>query len=228
MIYFPFNSKNQKDYNTMDLLPSDLVYECLNFLDSIEYYEMCKYVGIPLKFNLFFKNYQKDDIIAVNVCNEKKEYVEIIEYLLSNEFRYNWYMLRNTIKNGHLNILKLLHSLHIKFNHNDITLACEYGNIYVVKFLYSVVGIPLSDFELWVACKYGHFDIIKYICTLGITPTNNHLYISVINGNVNIIKYLCSTRKIDKIVLTNMAGNAKRHNHIKLANYLYSIGAKKI
>lgn len=212
----------------MDLLPRDIVYECLNFLDCIEYYEMCKYVGIPLRFNIFFKNYQKDDIIGINVCNEKKEYVEIIEYLLSNEFRYNWHMLRNAIKNGHLNILKLLHSLHIEINSSDIMIACEYGNIYIVKFLHSVVGIPISYSELWLACKNGHFDVIKYICTSGIIPTDDHLYISAINGNVDIIKYLCTSRKIDKIVLTNMAYNAKRHNHIKSANYLYSIGANEI
>ena len=73
----------------MDILPTDLIYECISFLDWKEYYKLCKHINIELRLSIYFKcNLQK--ITIDNVCKEKEEYVDVVKFLhsVSASFTY--------------------------------------------------------------------------------------------------------------------------------------------
>ena len=60
----------------MNILPTDLVYECISFLDWKEYYKLCKYINIDLRLNIYFRNNNQQ--LTINyICGEKEEYLEI-------------------------------------------------------------------------------------------------------------------------------------------------------
>ncbi len=94
----------------MNILPTDLVYACIEFLDWKEYYKLCKYINIDLRLNIYFRN--NDQKIKIdNICDENEEYLEIVKFLHSINAPYTYLAMDLASKNGHLEVVKFLNSI---------------------------------------------------------------------------------------------------------------------
>src|SRR5688572_8477815 len=121
----------------MDFLPTDLVYECLFFLDWKEYYEVCKYLNINLKLNVYFRNYLH--LMSIDeICNEKEEYLDIVKFLHSINKPYTESAINWASYHGHLEIVKFLHSINAPFTKFAINFASRTGQLDIIKFLHSI------------------------------------------------------------------------------------------
>src|SRR5687768_3960379 len=92
----------------MNYLPKDLIYECLNFLDWKDYYDVCEL----FKMLLELKRYNAKSILDNNVTdifNQEREYMEIIRYLYDEDHEklIRFGCIYFLCKHGHLNSLKL-------------------------------------------------------------------------------------------------------------------------
>lgn len=88
--------------------------------------------------------------------------------------------------------------------------SCKFGNLNVVKYLYSVKKANINvkhDKPFRYACLFGHIDIVKWFCLLGcidIHINSDCAFVwACINGHINVAQYLVSLGSIDTNVLYN-------------------------
>ncbi len=89
----------------MDVLPTDLVYACIEFLNWKEYYHTCKHLNIDLRLNIYFRD-NNQNLTVNNICEEKKEYLEVVKFLHSINAPYTEYAMNSASANGHLEVVK--------------------------------------------------------------------------------------------------------------------------
>lgn len=74
-----------------------------------------------------------------------------------------------------------------------IDLACKYGNLELVKYLYNINN-KCSYKALYNACQFGHLNIVKYLY-YGISDNNfkfhDHIFHIIVNNGDNSFKALC-------------------------------------
>lgn len=226
----------------MNHLPVDLVYECLNFLDWKEYYRVCELFAIPFNFKRFFKD---APIIlgSSDVINNEYEYLELIKYLYENgkdsdpddDIKY-------ACKHGHLETIKFLHSIGIKFCDDSMDSACFRNRLDIMKYLNSI-GVEYTDDIMICACSAGHLEIVKYLhVDEGIKFTEEMVEDACIYDRVDIVKYIhdigfkCNYLNdyhyhyddhLDKWVkhscIENLVGVAYDNSSIKVIEFLESL-----
>ncbi len=185
----------------MDHLSKDLVYECIEFLEFLdwkEYYHLCKFINIDLRFNIYFKNNpQKLDKLDIDdICDEEKEYLEIVQFLYSAGYQFTEDAMNFASKNGHLEIVKFLHSINAPFTENAMDLASANGHLEVVKFLHSI-NAQFSEYAMDMASYDGHLEVVKFLYSIDAPFTEDATYW------------------------------ADRNRHLEVANFLYNINYHK-
>lgn len=145
----------------MNILPQDLLYECLFFLDWDEYHDVCKHLNIDFKFNIYFRNRRIPSYIST--CNSKIERLEIVKYLYSINKNIKVYHKDLAIANGHINVVNFLHSVNQKFDNKSIVIAIDYNQSEIVKFLYQHIHHS-NRLKLIERAKRGKcFDIVNFL-----------------------------------------------------------------
>src|SRR5688572_19892773 len=98
----------------MDILPTDLIYECIFFLDWKEYYKVCKYINIDLRLNIYFRN-NNQQLTNDSICEETEEYLEVVKFLHSINAPFTQDAMNCASRNGHLEVVKFLHSINAPY-----------------------------------------------------------------------------------------------------------------
>lgn len=91
-------------------------------------------------------------------------------------------------------------------SHNNYAfrIACEYGHLHVVKYLYAldnnICVSDMGEYAYEAACHNGHLDVVKYLISLnkGIKIDWNYGYAfkaACRNGHLDVAKYLISISK---------------------------------
>lgn len=100
--------------------------------------------------------------------------------------------------NEHINIIKFLYEYGLKcINTMAFDVACEKGNLDIVKYLFSL-KFPFSRDALNNTCIYGHLELVKYLhntllyAGINLQYNTNSLYYACDNEQFEIIKYLHS------------------------------------
>jgi len=104
---------------------------------------------------------------------------------------------------GYLYIIKFLHlnGYLRKDYYNTIDIACEYGNLNIVKYLCELGYTSKDLFE--IAIESENFNIIKYLTELGYTSSFAVDWFSNYNEDLHILKYLMAHKgsyKFNEIV----------------------------
>ncbi len=121
----------------MNILPTDLVYSCIEFLDWKEYCKLCKHMNIDLRLNIYFRN-NNQQLTIDSICEEDEEYLEIIKFLNSINASYTQWAMNWASYNGHLAVVKFLHSINAPYTQYAMNWASLNGHLEVVKFLESI------------------------------------------------------------------------------------------
>ncbi len=208
------------------VLPLDLVYECLNFLDWKEFYHLCKLIEIPLNF----KRYKNAFPIPEIVCAEKYEYLELITYLYhlpNNDFFWYGAMIA-ACEHNHINIIKFLHSNSVPAEIDSINCACVKGHLEMMKYLYSI-GTRGTDETMAYACTYGHLEIVKYLHTeREIKFTEEMIEYACQHDHVDIVKYIHNVGfeciYFHPSCIEDLIDEAKYNNSKKVVEFLELIG----
>lgn len=205
----------------------ELLYECLFYLDWKEYYKLCKYINVDLNIHIYFKyNPQNDPSYLLNVCKEKEEYLEIVEYLCTHKTIQTW--IKNNSMNfacqrGHLNIAKYLHSIGNNCISYTVIPTCSNGHLEVVQFLYSIYQFNEHTLRhaLHEACLSGQLEIIKYLHLMNpLITTNSNMIHACMNGHLEVAKFLYSQH----ISIPNYAIEyAAIAGHLDVVKYLCSL-----
>ncbi len=145
----------------MDILPTDLIYECISFLDWKEYYKLCKHINIDFRFNVYFRN--NNQILGIDsICGEKEEYLEIVKFLHSINVPFTQNAMNSASYNGHLDVVKFLHSINAPYTEYAMDWASSNGHLEVVKFLHSI-NAPYSQDAIDWASTNGHLEVVKFL-----------------------------------------------------------------
>ncbi len=207
----------------IDKLPNDLIYECLGYLEWNEYCDMCTMYKLPLRLNIYFNNSKLPTI--EDVCTEKKEYFEVVEYLYKIGSKCeNKNELDFASSNGHLEIVKFLHKNEGDIGEQAIDWAMQHGHLEIVKFLYEN-GAKYSPYWFDAACYEGHLEIVKYIHSQNKeieydTPFKD----AAERGHLEIIKFLHSIgiSSLNNEIMDEVCASG----YIDVAKFLHSIGMK--
>lgn len=178
----------------MDLLPKDLLYECLYFLRWDEYYDVCKHMNIALRFDIYLRNNQaKMDIDYI--CNQVCEYLEIVKCLHSMNARCTEWAIHMACYYGHLETVKFLVSVGAPYTMYAMNWASESGHLEVVKFLHSI-NAPYTDYAMDRASWYGHLEVVKFLYSINAPYSHIYaLWIAKGNKHFEVVKFLESIKK---------------------------------
>lgn len=231
-----------------------MIDDISNYSKSYFYIDLIKKHRLP--FTFYYKNYKFDDSKLLKVAI-KYNNLEVLNCIKKNKFNIIKYhpefiaikhgnidvfiylfkkfkllptneIIRKIIFYNRLNFLKYLIREHnyIPIS-TDLSIACEEGNLGIVKFLFKYINPDNNLIPL--AALNGKLTIIKYLCNRGYDPThydNWAVALASQTGYLNIVKFL--------IERYNCAANghnnhgliwASFYGHIELVKYLISKGA---
>ena len=231
----------------------DLEYYCKSYF----YETLIKYNRLP--FHFYYKNYKFDDskllkaaikynnlevlkcikINKFNIIRYHPEYVAIkhgnidIFIYLFKKFKLlpNFQIIHKIIFYNRLNFLKYL----IR-EHNyvpvamDLTIACEDGNLGIVKFLFKYLDPTIYENNfIATAAINGKLTVVRYLCNHGLDPTQNDNWATALAaqaGHLDIVSFL-----IERLGCAPDGHNnhgliwASFYGHYELIEYLISKGA---
>lgn len=181
------------------MLYVDVFDNIIYYLDWDEYYNICEFLKIQLKLNIYFKN--KKLIPSIDkVCMKPKEYLSVIKYVYKlptiklnfDSARYYMFM------NGHLNIIKFFHTNKTKYRDLHICQAIRYDRLNIIIFLRKN-GIEFTLKCMLCAIKCENIDILKYLHKNGIKFTLKCIEVAYKKGNKNILQYIRKNSEINFI-----------------------------
>lgn len=138
-----------------------------------------------------------------------------------NKLKYNESMYE-AAKNGHLNIVKYLHSNNIKLTTKLVHHASRKGHLNIIKYLHEN-NVRLTKKSLNSACKHGHYKIVKYLYKNGVRTGEHAIKNACKNGHLKIIKYL--HRHGEKYSYLGL-DRACKNGNLEVVEFLHKIGAK--
>jgi ankyrin repeat protein len=139
----------------------------------------------------------------------------------------NYHAITRASKNGSYDIVKLLidHNLH---HINDVFYAaCESGNLELVNFLKKYITTTINPECLIIACQYGYIDIVKFLYENGV-PVDALQYrafiLAVKNNHIDIITFLFNITKYNDIyTLLESIYSIYTLNTVRLLFKLYNL-----
>lgn len=155
------------------------------------------------EFCLKYKKYYNYDLLMQTLfASVKANNYEIFAYLLKKIKlnknvglqRYE-NLLRQVLKSGHLDAIKLLIEKLIKaFSYNEVvnflSLASTNGDFRTIKYLLDLGVNRNIDEALFHASKSGNYDVVKYLVDNGAKNYNLALLVAVESNKLEIVKYL--------------------------------------
>ncbi len=193
----------------------DLQYECLHFLHWSEYVEICAYMKIPPRFDIYFRHSAYPPINYICKRKDKNELalLELITYLTDNvcnsidkpcgcithEICYS-FSKNYAITNGYLEILKFLHKhTSIIFNSFDIVQSIIHNHSSITEYLYtnSLHGEKTDFYLAYFMSNY--YSKAQYESNLFVTSSNemrDYLYSIIPREYMSIIKQ-CAVKYLD-------------------------------
>ena len=106
-------------------------------------------------------------------------------------------------RNGYLGVVKLLSSKGLVISPDCFTVACEYGHLEIVKYIYTQEEDTRSlcsrnvessfyvfDDALKMACKNGNIKLVQFIIGIGANNYGVGLYGAIIGGHKNIMELM--------------------------------------
>lgn len=222
-------------------MATDMLYECLFYLEWDEYCDVCKYLDIPYRFDVYFKYHRIPT--QFTICNHKKEYTDIFTHLYNDVSLLEEVCHTEIAKNGHINILRHIITinciipyhlyrfsacLHGKLNilkciykmanltlgqvYADMCDSIRYGHLNIVKHLHTREMVKLDGELLRIACKEGHLDIVKYLHKNGVTISKKYIDDAVLYSYDDIAEYLLNNQTLyDKLYM-----NIIEYRHVSL------------
>lgn len=225
----------------------DITHQILSFKTALIFI----YIHPNFRTSYFKHNFQKILQKATEQGNLQiiQTLFEIIKPPIN--FQINPPTLFLSIKNNHLHILKYLTQIlnltkehfnpineyNNKYNTTNkiypITLACETGNLELLKYLIETLHLDLKSDEhntYYCTIKLLHIHILEYLITLDENHKHNiRQSLSVYKGedeekNLTMIKFLHETVKMNyTFYFEDTATHAIKNGYLKTAEYLFNI-----
>lgn len=202
------------------MMATDVLYECLFYLEWDEYCDVCKYLNVPYRFDVYFKYHSIPIPTQFKICNHEKEYLDIFIHLY-NKISFDDSCHIMIAKNGHINILRHIITINCIIPYHKYRFrACLHGKLNILKCIYKMTNITFEQAyaDMCDAIRCGHLNIVKYLHTYEMVKLDGELLrIACKEGHLDIVKYLhkngvtISNRYIDDAVL---------YDHDDIADYL--------
>ncbi len=164
----------------MDYLSKDIVYECIGYLHWKEYYDVCELFCIPLEIKRYSYQHTWYMTDPYDMCDGKREYVEVLRYLYENEYESIKTCINACIyllvSRGYLTSLKIFEKeITISIMHHTIA----YGHTNIIQYLHKDLDIPLpmklKNDTLSVLIAYGYVDMFIYLHNNGVVYDKKYL-----------------------------------------------------
>jgi hypothetical protein len=95
---------------------------------------------------------------------------EMIEKFIKEGIDPNEDCMEAAVKYNHMEIIELLHKHNCpRYRLRNLTIACEYGNLDIVKFFHETIDEPLNNNLLVPAVVSKNYDLVKYLILKGLT-----------------------------------------------------------
>ena len=132
----------------------------------------CYYCNQFLSINdLKLLNIELNEKIIKNIFSSGK--LEQIKYLIEQkEFIWKNEYFDEAASNGHLDVVKFLHSIGKDCTTNAMDDASNYGHIEIVKFLHSI-GKDCTTKAMDWASENGHLEVVKFLHSIGAPCTTD-------------------------------------------------------
>lgn len=129
--------------------------------------------------------------------------------------------------------LKFLCSLGVKCSEYVVSLACEKGNLELVKILYShgatvnssAMDSAFQDDPLYGSNAHGKLEVVKFLHSLGLEFPKNALFLAKDSGNIELIEFLYSVGVQPELILSSKAVHrAVQNKDFDLMKRLINLG----
>lgn len=155
--------------------------------------------------------------------------VKIYVYILNTYPDLNGYNL--AIENGHLEIVKFIHSFDPKIDeYDDLYISIKYNQLEIFKYLLSI-GIKIQQIrerdDIGDIISYERIEMIKHLISIGFSAKDFEYYVeNMIRGNkFETLKYLISVGLDIKCLEKNISV-ALSQNRLDVLKFLHSVGFK--
>jgi len=132
-------------------------------------------------------------------------------------------------QSGHLAILKIYLREYPQFIQSGLVEeSIKYGHLQMVKYLDSI-GLDMQyddNGPMRTAVKYGHLDIVEYLSSRGVDIHGKgyrNLRLAAENGRLEIVKYLTSRGADTSANYSEVIRMASRKGYVEIVQYLLSI-----
>ena len=118
------------------------------------------------------------------------EIMQLLEnYYKDKDRYYNYHLLSNAIKGGHMEILTALKPMFGSVP-DIVKIAAKENNIDIVKYL--VENGANIDYSTEISAENNNIEMLKYLINSKFPVYSRTIYIAIKNGNLELIKYLVS------------------------------------
>ena len=178
----------------------------------------CYYCNQFLSINdLKLLNIELKNIFSSGKLEQIKYLIEQKEFIWKNEY------FDEAASNGHLDVVKFLHSIGKDCTTNAMDDASNYGHIEIVKFLHSI-GKDCTTKAMDWASKNGHLEIVKYLHSIGKEYTEWAMDWASENGHLEVVKFLHS---IGAHCTRSAMDWASENGHLEVVKFLHSIRSEE-
>lgn len=126
-------------------------------------------------------------------------------------------------RNGHLDVVKYLHSIGAPWYPQSIIWASSHGHLAVVKFLHNVVKMPCPSEAMDWASSNGHLAVVKFLHEIGVPIGTIALDHASAYGFLDVVKFL---HEIGAPYTTEAIDYACAFGYLDVIKFLHNIGAK--
>ena len=210
----------------------DIIYESLisgkidmvTWVDSkiplchLEYmYPVVRYGYFDILLYLLNKGLEPDERVIWNAIDSN--HFGMVKFLLSRECPLSNFEKSHAIRKGNKYIIMLISNYRYKYGMEQMKIACEIGDIEIVKLLMSY-GLKLDTecFNIVVKGNYG--ELIRLMIEEGVEINNWALYNTIYYCDIENIEIMCNKYKL----ITFCYEAAFMKKSLELCKYIYKHG----
>ncbi len=187
--------------NMEELLPTELIYKCLFYLGFKEYYQICKWFNMKLRFSLYVRECKQTLITDVDVKDVKclKNFGQQCINLACEEYKNELDEIKEVYdKNENLEIFSYLFAIDQKYIN---VIRYDFCNcIDIAHYLYDN-GYNFNQLDIYVACSNGYTEYFKYLFEeMKIDPCDADIQCAMFNGHIGLYYLYHKIKKIDDFI----------------------------
>ena len=138
---------------------------------------------------------------------------------LYRKFKFSFFPLDTAIKNGHMDVVKYVHSRRLYINGNELMIACSSGRLEMVRWIVSVSQFTASELGscLLSSASEGNLSIVQLLLEYVHVDPNAIAAAAAKSGNLHLVRYIIQRYNVE---LAHVIVSAAEFGHLSLIKAL--------